>query len=583
MKSLSITTALVGAMLLPIAVSAQVYFHNNPNIIVPESSIPRHDGKAFTHYLRYVGPPQYRSIDAHGIDPLFDLAGPAGRFFAGPDGYHPVDIHNAYNIPTGLGTGTICIVDAYDLPTNLSDFNAFSKEFNLPMETSTDPTLATNKVFQVIYSGGTKPTADAGWGGEIALDIEWSHAMAPNAKIVLVEAPSSSGTDLDNAVLVAEKVPGCKEISMSWGGGEYSGEVGEESVFNNALGIVYFASAGDLGGAQGYPAESPNVVGVGGTSLYMSGSIVTNETAWSDSGGGPSSVFARPGYQDIVKNVTGGARGCPDLAAIADPNTGAAFIDAGVWGVVGGTSLSSPVNAGIANSRGQYSISSLAELTRLYKNYALGKPYFRDITQGTAGSFTALVGWDFITGVGVPNGMYPLLAVAVPYDATAVNVYRNPYINGGTTEGNYVSGSLASLPKVDQNSYTVSAVSEPVGKFASIETTFSTKLKLSTTQALGFDLTAYFPAAGTVYVYLWNYTAATPGYQLFTTLSGTQSGTANQLSLTTTGQITSYLSSGGQVKVLLRALIPNDRITQAPAAPLLKLDQLELLATTSSS
>jgi hypothetical protein len=269
------------------------------------------------------------------------------------------------------------------------------------------------------------------------------------------------------------------------------------------------------------------------------------------------------------------------LSALADPNTGAAWIDAGVWGVVGGTSLSSPVNAGIANARGQFSASSLAELTRLYKNYGLGKNYFRDITSGTSGSFSAGPGWDYNTGVGVPNGLYPPLAVAKPFYASSVNVYRNPFIAGGTTEGNYVSGTTSSLTSVDQNTYSVSAISEAIGKMASIETTYNTNLKLADVQALGFELTGYWPAAGTVYVYLWDYTSSTPGYQLYTTISGTQAGQANLLALSTTAQINSYLSSTGQVKVLIRALVPNDRITQAPTTPVLKLDQLVLLGTSS--
>lgn len=581
MKSLSISISLLGTMLLPVFASSQVYYNNDKNIIVPESSIPRNDGKMHTHYLRYVGPPKYPSIESRGIAPLYDLAGPWAQF-AGVAGFHPVDIHNAYNIPQNLGSGIICIVDAYDSPTNLADFNAFSKEFGLPQETSTSATLATNKVFQVIYSGGAQPAANAGWGGEISLDIEWAHAMAPNAKIVLVEAPTNSTSDLFGAVAAAAKVVGCKEISMSWGGGEYPQESSLESYFNSNPGIVNFASAGDFGGYQEYPSESPNVVGVGGTTLVMDGATVVSETAWSGSGGGPSSVFTRPAYQAIVSNKVGSFRGAPDVAALADPNTGAAFYDAGAWGVVGGTSLACPINAGIANSRSQYSASTVAELTRLYTNYGLGKNYYRDIVSGSAGSFTAGPGYDFITGIGVPNGLYSPLAVATPYDASSVDVYVNPNISGGTTEGNYISGTLTSLNAVDQNSYTLSAVAEPVGKVASIEATFNTKLKLSNVQAYGIDLTAYYPATGSVMVYLWNYTAATPGYQLYTTLSGTQAGLQNLLSFVSTSSINTYMSSTGQVKVLMRALIPTSRITTSPTTPVLKVDQLLLLASASS-
>jgi subtilase family serine protease len=391
------------------AVGAQAQVLNDPNIRVPSSSRPQPAGFMRTHYYQLIGPWRGRSGQNN---PVLALHGPA--LMAPPPGYGPSDIRAAYNIPTSAqGGDAIAVVDAYDLPTNLNDFNVFANEFGLPAETSTNPTASTNKVFQVVYSGGQQPSADPDWGVEISLDMEWAHSMAPKAKIYLVEAPSSSGQDLYNAIQVAAGLPGVKEISMSWGSGEFQGENTLDSYFQ-ASGIVFFASAGDNGGQQEYPSESPNVVGVGGTSLYMNGNTVTSEVAWGGSGGGPSSQEARPAFQNIVQSIVGGARGAPDVSLVADPNTGVAVYDStpdqgySGWFVVGGTSLSSPATAGITNVRARYSANSTAELNRIYAN--LGSPFYRDITQGTAGSFSAMAGWDFITGVGSSLGLWPTLS-----------------------------------------------------------------------------------------------------------------------------------------------------------------------------
>src|SRR5205823_6185722 len=112
------------------------------------------------------------------------------------------------------GSGVIAIVDAYDYPTALNDFNVFSRQFGLPVETSSSATASTNQVFQVVYASGRKPRTNGGWAQEAALDIEWAHAMAPNAKIVLVEAASNSFANLFNAVDVASSIAGVKEVSM---------------------------------------------------------------------------------------------------------------------------------------------------------------------------------------------------------------------------------------------------------------------------------------------------------------------------------------------------------------------------------
>ncbi len=373
-------------------------------VFVPDSSIPKWYEAglaAHTHHLISIGPQE----NPQPIYPTeFALNGPLAA--ATPSGYSPSQIRSAYAV-VGAGSKAIAIVDAYNYPTALNDFNVFSAQYGLPQETSTSVTASTNKVFQVVYQGTKKPSNNASWNEEEALDIEWAHALAPSAKIYLVEANSASYANLFAAIQKAATLTGVSEVSNSWGGSEFSGETSYDSYFTTS-GIVFFASAGDTGGAQEYPSESPNVVAAGGTTLNLSGTTVTSETAWSGSGGGPSSYEARPSYQSGISSIVGSVRGAPDLAADADPNTGVAVYDstsyAGYvgWLVFGGTSVASPVLAGITNAAGTFRASSNAELTAIYSK--LGTSSFRDITSGSAGSFTAKVGWDFITGVGAPVG-----------------------------------------------------------------------------------------------------------------------------------------------------------------------------------
>ncbi len=354
---------------------------------------------AHTNHLVYTGP-WFGSDDL-----LVDLGGeathgPVARFYSTPSGYYPADIRGAYG-DTANGGNAIAIVDAYHYPSSLKDFNVFAKQFGLPQETSTNPTATTNKVFQVVYGSGKQPNSDGGWSEEMALDIEWAHAMAPNAKIYLVEASSSSYSALMQAVTKAGGLAGVKQISMSWGGGEFSGESSFDSTFNS-VNATYFASAGDTGGAQEYPAESPKVVGVGGTSLTVSHHTYVSEKAWSGSGGGKSSYEGIPSYQSALSSLLGSKRGGPDIAAVADPYTGVAVYDSTPyygyqgWLVFGGTSVACPVCAGIANAGGLNRGSN--ELKFIY-GHTSG---FHDIESGTAGSYSAGPGWDFITGWGTP-------------------------------------------------------------------------------------------------------------------------------------------------------------------------------------
>lgn len=326
-----------------------------------------------------------------------------------PSGETPQSIYPVYGLTfTGLGgSNVIAIVDAFDYPTAENDLNVFSSQFGLP------PCTMANGCFKKVYANGSKPRTNCGWAQEAALDIEWAHAMAPSAKIVLVEAASNSFTNLFKAVDVATSQVttggGKGEVSMSWGGTEFSSEASNDGHFQNTN-VVYLASSGDTGGATIYPSVSPYVVSAGGTTIHRDGNgNFVSETGWSGSGGGPSKYETKLSYQN-VPNADSTQRSSPDFSFDADPNSGVLVYDStscqglSGWLVFGGTSVASPSLAGIVNLAGHFSSSSVAELTTIYLNYSNSSD-FRDILSGTAGSFTAGPGYDFVTGVGSNQGL----------------------------------------------------------------------------------------------------------------------------------------------------------------------------------
>jgi subtilase family serine protease len=359
-------------------------------VLIPDTSIERREDvgvRAHTNHRILLEP-------AGGL-------GPAG-------GMTPLQIRSFYGMPSTGGHDVIVIIDAYDYPTALPDFNTFASQFGLPLESSTNPTASTNKVFQVVYAGGTKPAGNGGWNQEAALDIEWAHALAPSAKIVLVEAKSNQNADLYAAVDVAAAIVGAKQVSMSWGGSESSGETAYDVHFNKT-GPLFFASAGDAGGKVIYPSCSQYVIAIGGTSVATnSGGTWTGESAWASGGGGNSAYVPKPTWQAGV-SMTGANRGVPDISSDADPNTGVCVYDStaykGIkgWMVFGGTSVSSPCMAGMVNVTGLSFTSTTQFLTTLYSNFLNTPTVFRDITTGNNG-FPALPGWDYATGVGTPLG-----------------------------------------------------------------------------------------------------------------------------------------------------------------------------------
>jgi subtilase family serine protease len=256
----------------------------------------------------------------------------------------------------GTGAGqTIAIVDAFLDPDIVSDAAAFSGQFGLPQFNVTG-----GPTFQVLnQDGGTslanvQTQAPGGWDVEESLDVEWAHSMAPQANIVLFEANTNNYDDLLTAEQTAAAMPGVSVVSNSWGSSEFDGEQSFDSYFQTPAGhqgVTFFASTGDWSAPGIYPAYSPNVVAVGGTTLDLNASgTYEAESAWSGTGGGISVFEQQPGYQaGKVNGLSSTSRTIPDISLDADPQTGVYVLDSYFGGYlqVGGTSLSSPMMAGL--------------------------------------------------------------------------------------------------------------------------------------------------------------------------------------------------------------------------------------------
>jgi hypothetical protein len=370
---------------------------------------------------------------------------PQGSFSPVGNGYSPSQIRRGYNLDQvlfgsvqGDGAGqTIAIIDAYHSPTITQDLHAFDAAFGLP-----DPPS-----FRVVAEDGSThypPTDPSGpgslnWETETALDIEWAHALAPSANLLLVEAKAPTSQDLiQTAVDYARRQSGVSVISMSFGSGEYSGETQLDSVFTTVAGhngVTFIAASGDSGTPAIYPAVSLNVLAVGGTTLSLDASgTYLHETGWDGSGGGISYYEPLPRYQSGVMAGLG-RRGAPDVAFDADPNSGVPVYDSynggtrTPWIQVGGTSFSSPALAAmvaIANQgRALGGLDSLDGPTQtLPLLYALPGTDFHDIVSGNNGR-SAGAGYDLVTGLGSPVGNRLLADMA---SATS-------YGNGGGASG----------------------------------------------------------------------------------------------------------------------------------------------------
>ena len=333
----------------------------------------------------------------------------------GPAGLTPTDIRSAYGLPAiGARGRTVAVVDAYDDPNAEADLGVYRATFGLP------PCTVANGCFRKAdQRGGTRfPAADAGWAQETSLDLEMISAACPSCGILLVEADATDMPSLGAAENIAATAPGVVAVSDSFGSSETSDELGWDGQYFTHPGVALVAASGDSGGASLlggggpiYPAASPLVTAVGGTSLSRANTPRGwAETAWSGSGYGCSSVEAKPAWQ--------GATGCSgrsiaDVAAVADPRTGVAVYNSYQsqgWTVAGGTSAAAPIIASIYALVGN--TRDLVGASRAYA--AVGA--LHDVAQsgggsgllggilGSSGSAASGPGYHGPTGLGSPAG-----------------------------------------------------------------------------------------------------------------------------------------------------------------------------------
>jgi hypothetical protein len=320
---------------------------------------------------------------------------------AAPGGYGPSDLRYAYRIYSlGSSATTVAIVDAYGYPNAERDLGVYRLHYALPACTTSNGCFR-----KVNQNGGTYyPPFNLGWAQETALDLEMASAMCPHCKILLVEASNSGFASLAAAVNEAARL-GARAISNSYGGGE-SGSQYYESAYNHPY-IAITVSAGDSGYGVQFPASSPHVTAVGGTSLVRaSNARGWNETAWNDGGSGCSSIYSKPSWQ---RDASCPRRMVADVSAVADPATAVAVYGPTTssttsgWMMFGGTSVAAPLIAGIYGANGvsvMYASTAYSHAGELF-----------DVISGSNGSCggtyfcTARPGYDGPTGLGTPNGI----------------------------------------------------------------------------------------------------------------------------------------------------------------------------------
>jgi len=328
-----------------------------------------------------------------------------------------------------MGAGQkIAIVDAYGAPTISSDLKSFDATIGLG-----NADASGNFVLSVATPEGT-PVANAGWALEQSLDVEWAHVIAPQADIVLVEAKSASFTDLLNAVNYARSLTGVVAVSMSWGGSEFNGEQGYDSYFTTpaghldssglAGGVVFVAASGDNSATE-YPATSRNVLSVGGTDLAITATgQYLSETAWSDGGGGISTI--EQNYSPDVSYNAGTSYMVYDTTAYQGQSG---------WWAVGGTSAGAPQWAALVadadQGRMMLGLPSLTGSAMIGTMLGLPESDFNDVTTGNNGYYAAGTGFDLATGKGSPIAQDIISAlVTQPITTNASGVAYSPALTG---------------------------------------------------------------------------------------------------------------------------------------------------------
>jgi hypothetical protein len=349
------------------------------------------------------------------------------------------------------GTGqTIALIEAFNQPNIISDLATFDSKYGI---------AAPPSIKLVNQNGGSSlPAANKTWGQEISLDVEWAHAIAPGANLVVVEALNSSAGNLFTAANTAATKEGASVASMSFGFTEFSSETSYDADLSHS-GVTYVAAAGDSGAPAIYPSASPNVLSVGGTSLTQTNGTYKSEKVWNhgillgETGGAPSTIELEPSWQNGFQNT--GFRGTADVAFDADPFTGVSIYDSykepGWLNGVGGTSLSAPSWAGIIALANQGRVAGGAgTLSNLPADiYSLSASDFHDITVGKNNKYSAMVGYDFPTGRGTPiaNLLIPdLIALASRAQAASSNASGASTVTAGNPLGRAVALLESSTP-----------------------------------------------------------------------------------------------------------------------------------------
>ena len=366
--------------------------------------------------------PRPGAVRARPAIEFHERAGVRPFFF--PRGHLPPHIQ-AYLRLSSQGEGeTIAIVSAYHAPTLIDDFNAFSFLFGLPGACGTeDADPADCAHVTVSTAPGTRVNED--WALESSLDVQWAHAVAPRANILLIETRDDELRTLMAGVQRA-LAEGATIVSMSWGIEEEPGQQRYDHIC--AKGAACVVAAGNAGHSTYYPAASPNTIAVGGTSIHLTSSgEVASETAWAFGSGGSSALERRPRSQAGV--IGAPRRGVPDVSFHAEPERGFAVYDSlgigghGGWFMLGGTSAGAPQWAGIIAAANSLRVrEGKARLTGMEAQQALyslgGTNALFDITEGSNGSCgvecTAGPGYDFVTGLGSPRSGIDVALAATP-------------------------------------------------------------------------------------------------------------------------------------------------------------------------
>jgi hypothetical protein len=395
-----------------------------------------------------------------------------------PAGYGPSDLQSAYRLPaSAAGSGqAVAVVDAFDLPSAESDLAAYRSKFGLPACTSASGCF--RKVNQ--RGGSSLPAANSSWGQEIDLDLDMVSAACPNCSILLVESDDDNNSNMGAAVATAAGL-GVAAISNSYGGPETSDEGTSDSRYYNHPGIAVTASAGDSGYGVQYPASSPYVTAVGGTSLTEdSTSRGFSETAWNGTGSGCSAYEPKPSWQH---DGGCGNRTVADVSADSDPATGVAVYDStpingqSGWLVFGGTSAAAPLVASAYVLAGR-PVTGSYPVAGAYSSSAS----LFDVTSGSNGSCrptylcTATSGYDGPTGLGTPNGVAaftpasasttapgaPTGVTATVGNASATVSWTAPGNNGGSPVTGYVVTPYAAGVAQAAQTFASTATSQPV-------------------------------------------------------------------------------------------------------------------------